>query len=64
VRQASICRLSALGDAQEFGSVMGTMHKIIIRGFEQVTLCDDVTGEYGMGCECFSSTLDCLVYLN
>jgi hypothetical protein len=46
-----MCRSSASADAREFGSVMGMIHKIVIRGFEQVALCDDATEECGMGGE-------------
>jgi hypothetical protein len=59
-----MCRSSASADARELGSVMGMIHKIVVQGFEQVASCDDTTEECGMSCECFSSTLDYLLYLN
>jgi hypothetical protein len=61
---ASICGASASADARVIGSVMKVKNKIIVRRVRLVVSCDDTTEECGMGYECFSSTLDCLLYLN
>jgi hypothetical protein len=63
-RQVSVCRSSASADAREFDSVMGTMHKIAVRGFGQVVSCDETTVECGKKYEYLSDTQDHLLYLN
>jgi hypothetical protein len=58
-----ICRVAGSADAQDFGLVMGTIHKSTVRGFGQVVSCDNTTVEYGERCECFSNTQSCLLNL-
>jgi hypothetical protein len=41
--QALMCRAAVSADVRELGSVMGTLHKSVIRGFGQVLLYGDTT---------------------
>jgi hypothetical protein len=59
--QASICRAAISADAREFGSVMGTIHKIVVQKFRLVVSYDDTTEDCGEGYKCFSNALDYLL---
>jgi hypothetical protein len=62
--QASGCRAAKSADAQEFGSVMEMIHKIVVRRFGLVVSCDDTTEGCGMGSKWFSTMWNFLLYLN
>jgi hypothetical protein len=61
--QASICRAAGSADAQEFGSVMGKIHRSAVRGFGRVVLYDDITVEYVWKGKSVSATLRAIYYV-